>query len=245
MDLLNRLTGLIKDRATTDLSVVKLLSQLMAAKSRVDVLNKRTNRRYQSLLLDIDATTKQLTLDEPFPVEQHAFQPGDRVSVVCPQPNNRLTFECRVSGQQALRGIQTLCVSLPTRVDVVQQRGSFRVRLVASDEISVTANGVGDTWHQGSVIDLSNGGIKFSIPGDQQQDFPDRNDIRCLIQLDDGEEPIPCQLAARLVEVQRNTRPTTIIAGCLQGLSTHHQARLDKCLLALQRKRLSEEVRLV
>lgn len=219
--------------------IIPRIEQLLHGRALLDIKVSRSGKRYQSMLLGYNSDDGYIMLDEPFPVEQGAFVPGDSLEISSHDKQLRLAFRTEFISRQRLEGDIVIKVGLPREVGELQKRRSYRVAVRLGDRVRVELFDQSGTRHSAEVQNLSAEGFRIAIPGNVTDTFsfgqPSRD---CLLRL--GDTTIRCSAEPRNIEYLRRPAGRTILGARFHDISPRDQNSLNQFIAELQRQQRRE-----
>jgi len=140
------------------------LWQLLNKRQILEVKVDGSNLGYQTLIMAIDIQRGLLWLDDLFP-SQHLLETGDRITLRHHRNGEQLSFSSPIVAWGNQYGAHGLAIMLPEELNYQPRRQFRRANLMGRPSLSVKVRAIGQEISYGSVLDLSNGGLKVSVPG--------------------------------------------------------------------------------
>lgn len=138
----------------------KLLNQRQIIEVKVD----GSSLSYQTLVLAIDIQRGLLWLDDLFP-KQHVLEIGDQITLRHHRNGEQLSFSSPILAWGSNYGANGLAIMLPEHLSYVPRRQFRRADMSTTPSLSLKIRAVGQDISYGSVLDISSGGLRASIPG--------------------------------------------------------------------------------
>jgi len=138
------------------------LWQLLNQRQLIEVKVEGSSLTYQTLVLAIDVQRGLLWLDDLFP-SQHVLEVGDRLTLRHHRNGEQLSFSSPVLAWGSSYGAAGLAIMLPDQLCYAPRRQLSRAHL--NNDLGVKIRPIGQDISYGSVLDISSGGIRVSIPG--------------------------------------------------------------------------------
>lgn len=140
------------------------LWQLLNQRQIIEVKVEGSSLSYQTLVLAIDIQRGLLWLDDLFP-KQHILEIGDRITLRHHRNGEQLSFSSPILAWGSNYGANGLAIMLPEQLCYVPRRQFRRADMSNTPSLSLKLRAVGQDVSYGSVLDISSGGLRASIPG--------------------------------------------------------------------------------
>lgn len=140
------------------------LSQLLNQRQIIEVKIEGSSLCYQTLVLAIDIERGLLWLDDLFP-KQHVLEIGNQVTLRHHRNGEQLSFSSPILAWGSNYGANGFAIMLPDEVFYVPRRQFRRADMSNTPSLSLKLRPVGQDISYGSVLDISSGGLRASIPG--------------------------------------------------------------------------------
>ncbi|GGY67168.1 hypothetical protein GCM10011613_09080 [Cellvibrio zantedeschiae] len=140
------------------------LWQLLNQRQIIEVKVEGSSLAYQTLVLAIDIQRGLLWLDDLFP-SQHVLEVGDRITLRHHRNGEQLSFSSPILAWGSSYGATGLAIMLPEQPCYVPRRQLDRANVSNKPSLSVKVRPIGQDISYGSVLDVSSGGLRASIPG--------------------------------------------------------------------------------
>ena len=140
------------------------LYQLLSQRQILEVKIEGSTLSYQTLVLAIDIQRGLLWLDDLFP-KQHLLEIGDRITLRHHRNGEQLTFSSPVLAWGGNYGANGLAILLPEHAAYTPRRQHRRADMSDRSSLSLKLRAVGHEPIYASVLDLSCGGLRASVPG--------------------------------------------------------------------------------
>lgn len=153
-------------RAAQDASADRYdpLWQLLNQRQIIEVKVDGSSLSYQTLVLAIDIQRGLLWLDDLFP-KQHVLEIGDQITLRHHRNGEQLSFSSPILAWGSNYGANGLAIMLPEHLSYVPRRQCRRADMSTTPSLSLKLRAVGQDISYGSVLDISSGGLRASIPG--------------------------------------------------------------------------------
>jgi c-di-GMP-binding flagellar brake protein YcgR len=138
------------------------LWQLLNQRQLIEVKVEGSSLTYQTLVLAIDVQRGLLWLDDLFP-SQHVLEVGDQLTLRHHRNGEQLSFSSPILAWGNSYGATGLAILLPEQLCYTPRRQFSRALL--NNDLGVKIRPIGQDISYGSVLDISGGGIRVSIPG--------------------------------------------------------------------------------
>jgi c-di-GMP-binding flagellar brake protein YcgR len=140
------------------------LWQLLNQRQIIEVKVEGSSLAYQTLVLAIDIQRGLLWLDDLFP-SQHLLEIGDHITLRHHRNGEQLNFSSPILAWGSNYGANGLAIMLPEQPSYVPRRQFLRADTSSKPNLSVKLRAIGQDISYGSVLDISSGGLRASIPG--------------------------------------------------------------------------------
>lgn len=138
------------------------LWQLLTQRQLIEVKVEGSTLSYQTIVLAIDIQRGLLWLDDLFP-SQHVLEVGDRITLRHHRNGEQLSFSAPILAWGSSYGATGFAIMLPEQLCYAPRRQLSRAQVNSS--LSVKIRPIGQDISYGSVLDISSGGLRVSIPG--------------------------------------------------------------------------------
>jgi c-di-GMP-binding flagellar brake protein YcgR len=140
------------------------LWQLLNQRQIIEVKVEGSSLAYQTLVLAIDIQRGLLWLDDLFP-SQHVLEVGDRITLRHHRNGEQLSFSSPILAWGSNYGANGLAIMLPEQLCYVPRRQNRRADVSDKPIPGLKIRPIGQDISYGSVMDISSGGLRASIPG--------------------------------------------------------------------------------
>ncbi len=140
------------------------LYQLLSQRQIIEVKMEGSSLSYQTLVLAIDIERGLLWLDDLFP-KQHVLEIGDQITLRHHRNGEQLSFSSPILAWGSNYGANGFAIMLPEELAYVPRRQFRRADMSDTPSLSLKLRAVGQDISYGSVLDISSGGLRASIPG--------------------------------------------------------------------------------
>ena len=144
------------------------LWQLLNQRQFIEVKVEGSSLTYQTLILAIDIQRGLLWLDDLFP-NQHALDVGDRITLRHHRNGEQLSCSSPILAWGSSYGATGLAIMLPEQTSYVPRRQLSRAHLNnnphVTHNLAAKIRPIGQDISYGSVLDISSGGLRISVPG--------------------------------------------------------------------------------
>jgi c-di-GMP-binding flagellar brake protein YcgR len=140
------------------------LYHLLNQRQILEVKIEGSTLSYQTLVLAIDIERGLIWLDDLFP-KQHLLEIGDRITLRHHRNGEQLSFSSPVLAYGNNYGANGLAILLPEQVSYIPRRQYRRADMSAQSSLSLKLRAVGHDAIYASVLDISTGGLRASVPG--------------------------------------------------------------------------------
>ncbi len=138
------------------------LWQLLTQRQLIEVKVAGSTLSYQTLVLAIDVQRGLLWLDDLFP-SQHLLDVGDHITLRHHRNGEQLSFSSPILAWGSSYGATGFAITLPEQPCYVPRRQFSRAPVTSN--LGVKIRPIGQDISYGSVLDISSGGLRVSIPG--------------------------------------------------------------------------------
>jgi len=140
------------------------LWQLLNQRQIIEVKVEGSSLAYQTLVLAIDIQRGLLWLDDLFP-SQHVLEIGDRITLRHHRNGEELSFSSAILAWGSDYGANGLAIMLPEQLCYLPRRQFRRADMSDLPSLGLKIRPIGQDVSYGSVLDISSGGLRASIPG--------------------------------------------------------------------------------
>lgn len=140
------------------------LWQLLTQRQLIEVKVEGNSLSYQTLILAIDVQRGLLWLDDLFP-NQHVLEIGDKISLRHHRNGEQLSFSSPILAWGSNYGANGLAIMLPDHLLYTPRRQFRRANMGDKPSLSLRLRAIGQDISYGSVLDISSGGLRASVPG--------------------------------------------------------------------------------
>ncbi len=140
------------------------LYQLLNQRQIIEVKVEGSTLSYQTLILAVDIQRGLLWLDDLFP-KQHVLEIGDRITLRHHRNGEQLSFSSPILAWGNNYGANGLAILLPEQVAYIPRRQYSRADMSEKSSLALKLRAVGHEAIYASVLDISSGGLRASVPG--------------------------------------------------------------------------------
>ena len=140
------------------------LAELQKQRQLLEVRITGASRVYQSMILAIDAERGLLWLDDLFP-QQLLLDTGDEITLRHHRNGEQLSFSSPILAWGSNYGANGLAIILPDHLLYTPRRQFRRADMGDKPSLSLKLRAIGQDISYGSVLDISSGGLRASVPG--------------------------------------------------------------------------------
>ena len=140
------------------------LWQLLNQRQLIEVKVEGSSLTYQTLVLAIDIQRGLLWLDDLFP-SQHVLEIGDQITLRHHRNSEQLRFSAPILAWGSNYGANGFAIMLPEQLCYLPRRQFRRVDMSDKPSLNLKLRAIGQDITYGSVLDISSGGLRASIPG--------------------------------------------------------------------------------
>ena len=140
------------------------LYQLLNQRQIIEVKVEGSSLSYQTLVLAVDIQRGLLWLDDLFP-KQHVVEIGDRITLRHHRNGEQISFSAPILAWGTNYGANGLAILLPEHVSYIPRRQCLRADMSDKSNLGLKLRVVGHEAIYASVLDVSTGGLRASVPG--------------------------------------------------------------------------------
>ncbi len=228
------------DRITLAPFILGLLKRIQNQRAMLTITLPGSDKNYNSAVLEINEEQAYLVIDELSPESGHPLlldikelRARTRVE------GARISFSTTLIDAGRESGIAYYNLTLPTEIDYLQQRASYRVKTKVAQPIPVTLIHAEGQTIKGELQDLSVGGLSIRIAHKQLPAALKTTDtLPCRFRLAQDEE-ITCTLEIRSIRSKDNNTPVRL--GCrFVNLAAQQQKMIQRYVIALEREQIKK-----
>lgn len=213
-----------------------LLEHVQSSRALLSVKVPTAPKTYNSMIMEIDAEHRWISIDELHPEEGHTlFMAQRKLTVFGIYDGVDIRFDAALleAGKQA--DLNFYRIRFPAALKYFQRRASYRVRLLRSSAIPVILMFAPGDYAKGELYNISSGGmgIKFNraVP---RAPLPGQLIPECEIRFPDGEKFI-CELEARhMIQIKSNDQ--ALLGARFTKLNTAQQRTINRFIASLERE---------
>lgn len=235
--LLGAKAPLSSEPETVNLNMLMRLNELCEKHTFVDVrFLGQEDVAYQSLIIDVDAKSQSLLIDELYPLERgKTISVGEEIDITSRGRGLPITFVSSIIALEIYRGSPAYRVALPAAISANQRRGFFRIDVNRDMGLRLHIPLQGGGLGLCTIKNISSAGVGFKIDKNiSEQIRSSRMLIGARLTLPDN-VAMSCDLEVRSYDFKRAPDRYTLIGAKLENLSPGEKKLFDKCLLKLQR----------
>lgn len=223
--------------------IAALLRRVKDSHTLVRVVVSGTKGQYNSVFVAIEPERNYLLLDELTPREGHEAVLGGarQLRVYCQIRGVQLSFTTALTEVIPEAGGALYRIPFPSALIYQQRRASFRVPVARSAGFTITLRNDDGLFLEGSLADISTGGLRGRFPVAPHEDPM----LRIGAVIDHGSiaaakgEPFRCKLEIRFSQYLEDAKEL------LLGLRFHEldrlqQKRLERLVMILQRESIKK-----
>ncbi|MEE8060136.1 MAG: flagellar regulator YcgR PilZN domain-containing protein [Pseudomonadales bacterium] len=211
----------------------------------IEVKVTKTNKSYQSLVLEIDPDNNELVIDDLYPPEKlENIEPGDTVEITSQLRHALINFYTRILARQIRDGEACYRLELPVEVGHNHSRCAYRIYVESEEGLDIEINHEGEPLLDVRIINLSAEGIKLSFA--DAIGSKDKNNLsfnHSIIHLPTDYD-IDCHIELHKLYRMRSPHLHTLGGGKLIVENPQHRVKLQQYLAAVQRRQRRRENRL-
>lgn len=228
------------DRITLAPFILGLLKRIQNQRAMLTITLPGTDKNYNSAVLEINEEQAYLVIDELSPESGHPLlldikelRARTRVE------GARISFSTTLIDAGRESGIAYYNLALPTEIDYLQQRASYRVKTAIVQPIPITLFHVEGQTIKGELQDLSVGGLAIRVAHKQLPAALNTTDtLPCSFRLAQNEE-VTCTLEIRSIRNKDNNTPVRL--GCrFINLPAPQQKIIQRYIIALEREQIKK-----
>ncbi len=228
------------DRIALAPFILGFLKRIQHQRAILTVTLPGSDKNYNSAILEINEEQAYLVIDELSPESGHPLLLDIKeLRVRTRVEGARISFSTTLIDAGRESGIAYYNLALPTEIDYLQQRASYRVKTKVAQPIPVTLIHAEGQTIKGELQDLSLGGLSIRIAHKQLPVTLKTTDtLPCCFRLAQGEE-ITCTLEIRSIRSKDNNIPVRI--GCrFINLPAPQQKMIQRYVIALEREQIKK-----
>jgi len=197
----------------------------------------REDVAYQSLIIDIDAKSQSLRIDELYPLDRGTnVLVGEEIEITSRGKGLPVTFTSSIIALEMHQGNPAYRVALPAAVSANQRRGFFRIDVSREMDLRLHIPLEGGALALCTILNISSAGIGFKFDKNISEQIRSNRMIRgAKLTLPDN-AVLYCDLEVRSYDYKRAPSRHTLVGAKIDNLSPGEKKQFDKCLLKLQRQ---------
>lgn len=228
------------DRIALAPFILGLLKRIQNQRAMLTITLPGSDKNYNSAILEINEKEAYLVIDELSPESGHPLlldvkelRARTRVE------GARISFSTTLIDAGRESGIAYYNLALPTEIDYLQQRASYRVKTGVAQPVPVTLIHEEDQAIKGEMQDLSIGGLSIRVAHKQLPATLKTTDtLPCCFRLTQNEE-VTCTLEIRSIRSKDNNTPVRL--GCrFINLAVPQQKIIQRYIIALEREQIKK-----
>lgn len=204
----------------------------------------KSNRSYQSLIINIDVENHELLIDDLYPPEDlEHIEAGDTVAIQSQSKRNPVSFYTRVLAKEFIDGERCWRLELPEEVGLNHSRSAFRVYVENEPSLEIELYIEDQALDNVRIINLSSEGLKLSFD-EADTAILEKNRLfeNSIIRLPTDED-IDCTIQLSNLYRIRTPHPHTLGGGKLTVSNAQQRVKLQQYIAAVQRKQRRRETR--
>ncbi|MBL4826548.1 MAG: flagellar brake protein [Spongiibacteraceae bacterium] len=212
----------------------------------IDVSIIKTEKSYQSLVLEIDPENHELLIDDLYPSEDlEKLETGDTIEISCKSRKVLVNFYTRILKREFIDGKGAFRVELPEEIGINHGRQAYRIFVHNEAQLAIEVQYHDEYLDDVSIVNLSTEGIKLNFAAELSEQLDkDRVLEHCLIKLPSGFD-IDCSIELRNIYRIRTPHPHTLAGGTLTITQPQQRVKLEQYLASVQRQQRRREARIV
>jgi c-di-GMP-binding flagellar brake protein YcgR len=231
-----------KDQAEDNYSQLEVLQR---RHSFIEVKFSRTERTFQSMILELHPDDSYLVIDEFYPPEgREDLLEGDEAEINAQATGVKVSFFSKLLAREMIDGVPAYRMELPEEIGSSLRRRSYRVYVERESALSIAARDKDGEPLNMQIINLSSDGIKLSLRGNASKLLEKNRQLEnCVIRLPSGID-IDCDIEIRNIYVIRTPSLHTLVGGTLGVAMPSQRTKISQYLAAVQRKQRRRESRM-
>lgn len=213
-----------------------LLEHVQTSRALLSIKVPTSPAIYNSMIMEIDAEHRWISIDELHPVEGHKlFLAKRKLTVFGVYDGVDIRFDAQLLEAGKQSDINFYKIKFPGTLQYFQRRSSYRVRLLRSSAIPVILTFSPGDYAKGDLYNISSGGmgIKFTRTIPKSPD-PGQLIPECEIRFPDGEKFV-CALEARhMINIKSNEQ--ALLGARFIRLNTAQQRTINRFIATLERE---------
>ncbi len=222
---------------TDKVRISVLLKQLVEKRSLVSVKLKSYQQLFSSAILDVDNENNQFILDVLKPeLDEDTLKLTPRLHIRGQLGGISMKFNSTVSEFGVEDEIPFYKLPFPKEIDYFQRRQAVRVRLSATNLVSVTFSLSDGQTLSGELEDISIGGLRAKFIENLPNSLSTNEALSCSFVLPpDKEESIKCNFQIRSIKREKNKYGPAFIGGEFVNMIKPLERQLERTIMILQR----------
>lgn len=221
------------------------LELLQRRHSFIEIKFGRTERSYQSMILELHPDDSYVLVDELYPPEgRDDLIEGDIAEISAQAPGLKLAFFSKLLARDTIDGTPAYRMELPEEIGSTLRRRAYRVYVERESGLTIDIRDNEGEPIDARIVNLSSDGIKLSLRGDVSKLLEKNRTLeKGVIHLPNGID-IDCSIDVRNVYVIRTPALHTLAGAALTIAMPSQRTKIGQYLAAVQRKQRRRETRL-
>lgn len=221
-----------------DPEILVRLNELCEKHTFVDVsFVGRSGMAYQSLIIDVDAKSQSIRIDELYPLEnEKKIVVGEEIEITSRGKGLPVQFTSTITALEIYEGSPAYRIALPSKIKANQRRGFFRIDVTRDMDISLhiplKEGGLGFC----TILNISSSGVSFKFDKNITDQIGANRILKSAKLTLPGNIAMYCDLEVRSYDFKRAPYRYTLIGAKIDDLSPAEKKQFDKYLLKLQRE---------
>lgn len=217
--------------------VYQRLVEMQRAHTLIDLHDVESDKHYQSIVLNVNEESRQLTIDELFP---RGFQSVNNqpLRVSFHQSNGRrISFEGKIISHDQSPTGSYYVLAMPKVLEGEQRRSIYRLNVSNSFDIDTVLTLIDQQETLGRLIDVSAEGARIELSTDDAAGFSvGQNDVALRFNFDSV--VVSCAFEIHNILSVSTGRPRVQMGGRFVDMSRDVQRMLERSIMQAQRGRV-------
>ena len=225
------------EKITDIVRIYALLHQLMEKRALLAVTLKDHQQSFSSAILDVDHENDYFILDELKPEQgDDILKQAPSLQISSHLGGISMSFKATVSEFGQEDNIPFYKLPLPKSINYLQRRQAVRVKLSASNVVSVTFSLADGQKLTGELDDISIGGLRVRFKQNLPNSLAKSEKLSCSFELPpDNKEVINCNFLIHSIKHEKNKFGPAFIGGEFKDLHKPLEKELQRTIMILQR----------
>lgn len=221
---------------TSPVRISTVLRPVMERHTVITATFSNSNQFFNTALLEINADTGTLIIDELKPIAGHDLLIKEQhVTIHTMHEGIEINFTVNLKKSRSENNIALYELEFPESIRYLQRRNSFRVPVSGANKIDVEIHTGDNTIYKGELSDISSEGMCIRFPK-QKERIPGNNsdETLCLIKLPDKQE-IKCAFKI-CHSILNDVNNSLQIGGHFERLDKIQARAIERFVIELQRE---------